>query len=101
MVNIVKSHKAEIEELCRRYGVRLLYLFGSAVGTSFRPQSDIDMAVAFDRDGIEGSFDQFFGFKSALEELLLRPVDLVCIERIRNRVFRKELESTSELLYAA
>jgi predicted nucleotidyltransferase len=101
MVEVINSHRTEIEKLCRDHGVRLLYLFGSAVGARFKPQSDIDMAVAFNRDGIAGSFDQFFDFKASLEELLSRPVDLVCIDRIRNRVFRKELEAGRELLYAA
>jgi hypothetical protein len=35
----------EIAELCRRYRVRELSVFGSFLGEDFRPDSDIDLLV--------------------------------------------------------
>ena len=38
---------AQLEELCRRYQVRELSLFGSAARGELRPESDIDLLVEF------------------------------------------------------
>lgn len=91
----------EMAPLCRKYGVKELYLFGSALGDDFGPHSDVDLAVIFSRQGVAGSFDQYFDFKTELEHLLGRPVDLVCAASIRNSVFRQELDRTKRLIYAA
>jgi hypothetical protein len=37
-----------IAELCRRYGVRELSVFGSATRGDMRPDSDVDLLVSFD-----------------------------------------------------
>lgn len=37
-----------LAEVCRRYGVRQLSLFGSAVGGEMCPESDIDIMVEFE-----------------------------------------------------
>ena len=47
MASVLDSHLAEIPDLCRRYGVARLELFGSAAGDAFDPQrSDLDFLVA-------------------------------------------------------
>lgn len=51
MASILDLHLAEIPDLCRRYGVARLELFGSAAGDAFDPQrSDLDFLVEFDAD---------------------------------------------------
>ncbi len=100
-MGIVDQQAEQIGALCRKHGVRELYLFGSALREDFGPKSDIDLAVVFSRKGVAGSFDQYFDFKSELEQLLQRPVDLVCATSVRNSVFRQELDQTKRLIYAA
>lgn len=100
-MSIVDETKRQIIQLCKKYGVKELYLFGSALREDFGPQSDIDMAVVFSRAGVAGSFDQYFDFKAELEQLLGRSVDLACIGSVRNSVFRQELDETKRLIYAA
>ncbi|MBN1510197.1 MAG: nucleotidyltransferase domain-containing protein [Sedimentisphaerales bacterium] len=100
-MSIVDEIKEDVVRLCEQHGVKELYLFGSALRDDFGPQSDVDMAVVFSRVGIAGSFDQYFDFKTELERLLGRPVDLVCIGSVRNSVFRRELDETKRLIYAA
>ena len=78
-----------------------LYVFGSVLREDFGQQSDVDMAVVFSRTGVAGSFDQYFDFKADLEQLLGRPVDLVCAAGVRNSIFRRELYETKRLIYAA
>lgn len=100
-MRIIDEKVKEIANLCRKHRVRELYLFGSALREDFGPHSDIDLGVVFARDGVAGSFDQYFDFKTGLEQLLDRPVDLVCIASVRNPIMRRELDETKRLIYAA
>ena len=52
MASVLDAHLAEIPDLCRRFGVARLELFGSAASGAFDPQrSDLDFLVEFDADG--------------------------------------------------
>lgn len=108
---ITEAQLAELEELCRRFGVRRLALFGSAVRQQAKPgsgadafdpaRSDFDFTVEFDYSGPLRPSDQYFGLKEELESVLRRPVDLVCYTAIRNPYFRQEVDETQVELYAA
>jgi predicted nucleotidyltransferase len=100
-MGILDKKTEQIGLLCRKYSVKELYVFGSALREDFGPGSDIDLAVVFSRKGVAGSFDQYFDFKNEMEQLLCRPVDLVCTAGVRNSVFRGELDQTKRLIYAA
>ncbi len=57
--------------------------------------------VEFNRNGYQGAFEQYMGFKQHLEEIYQRPVDLVTIKKFRNPIFQKEVDSSKILIYAA
>jgi uncharacterized protein len=98
----IESHMSELGELCRRYGVRRLELFGSATGDKFHPDtSDIDFLVEFHDPEVPGYADRYFGLLESLQGLFGRPVDLVVDRAIRNAFFREAVERTKQLLYAA
>lgn len=65
-----------IADICRRYGVHELAIFGSAVGPEFGPKSDIDLLVEFESDA-EVGFLTLAGMQRELSEILGRKVDLV------------------------
>jgi predicted nucleotidyltransferase len=91
---------AELSELCRRYGVRRLDLFGSAATGAFDPaRSDIDFLVDFDEEPA-GLFDRYFALKESLEALYGRPVDLVTAGSLRNPHFIAAVNETRRLVYA-
>jgi predicted nucleotidyltransferase len=94
--------KSEIAELCRRFSVRRLELFGSATGEGFDPQhSDVDLLVEFEALADGQHADAYFGLRESLATLFNRPVDLVMTRAIRNPYFLKAIEPTRTLLYAA
>ena len=98
----VDQHLGEIGEICRRYCVRRLELFGSAAGTGFDPaRSDLDFLVQFEPLADGEHADAYFGLLEALESLFSRHVDLVMTRAIRNPYFIEAIESTRTLLYAA
>lgn len=90
-----------LHELCKKYDVKELYLFGSATTENFSGDSDLDFIVKFSRQGFEGAFDQYIDFKHELEQLFNRPVDLYHHKKFRNSLFQKEVERSKKLLYAA
>ena len=99
----IADKREELAELCRRYGVARLEVFGSAArGTDFDPQtSDADFLVEFNPDSGFGPFDQFFGLAEALRDALGRPVDLVESGAVRNPYLRAAIDRSRELVYAS
>jgi predicted nucleotidyltransferase len=91
-----------IRDLCRRWKVRELALFGSALGERFRPDSDIDLLVTFDA-GAEWSLFDHVRMQQELSALLGREVDLVSrrgVEASPNPVRRKAILDSASTLYA-
>ena len=66
--------------LVSRFGVTRLALFGSTVRDKARPDSDIDIVVAFDGPATS---KKFFGVQFLLEDELGCPVDLVTEKAMR------------------
>ncbi|MCM8595527.1 nucleotidyltransferase family protein [Accumulibacter sp.] len=101
MASILSPHITEIPELCRRYGVVRLELFGSATGDSFDPErSDLDFLVGFD-ESPANLFNRYFGLKESLEALYGRHVDLVMITAMENPHFIASANKTRQIVYAA
>jgi predicted nucleotidyltransferase len=103
MIAEISSHREELGELCRRFHVRRLDLFGSATSDDFDAvRSDLDFLVEFDPQAPEAlSLKTFFGLKEALEALFGRSVDLVEPSAIRNPYFKESVERSRESLFEA
>ena len=101
MVSMIEHKRVALVELCRRYRVEKLYLFGSAASDDFDTEcSDLDFVVCFADRAPTGEYaDRYLGFADDLERLFDRPVDLVTVQSIRNPYFRCEVESTRQLIY--
>ena len=89
----------EIADLCRRYQVRELAVFGSYLREDFRPDSDIDLLVEFDPDA-EIGFLSFARMGRELSDILHRPVDLVPKAGLKPKI-RDQVLSSRKVLYAA
>ena len=101
MLPLIEQHRAEIEALCRKYGVIRLDLFGSAAsGKLLSPDSDIDFFFEFDANPV-GLADRYFGLIEELELLLRRKVDLVSIQDVHNPYFLQVANVHRITLYAA
>jgi uncharacterized protein len=103
MITLVEERRVELAEICRRYGVRRLDLFGSAAATGFDPEvSDLDFVVSFQRRDPPELFNRYFGLKEDLEGLFGRGVDLVMEGTLKRDVrFVEEVARTRVPLYAA
>jgi predicted nucleotidyltransferase len=67
-----------LHRLRRRHGLRSAKLFGSAVRTDFRTDSDVDVAIDLDR---KPTLTDMIGIEQGLEQLFERDVDLVLQSR--------------------
>lgn len=100
MTELIERNRTALADLCRRFGVERLYVFGSAASGKLGPGSDVDFVVSMtDRAPTSAYADRFLDFAEAVEVLLGRRVDLVSEHAIRNPFFRREVEATRQLVY--
>src|SRR5271157_4475139 len=77
MLPLIAERRSQIADICRRFGVRRLAVFGSAArGQDFDPErSDVDFLVAFEPP--QGpSLGDYLALRDALAAAVGRPVDL-------------------------
>jgi predicted nucleotidyltransferase len=98
-MNPIEINRDKLNELCDTHKVKELYLFGSVLTEKFNDSSDIDMLIQFNQVDLLDYFDNYMDLKEKLEKLLLRPVDLVENQAIRNPIFRKVIEREKQLVY--
>lgn len=100
MIREVEQQRLPLTQLCKRYRVCELQLFGSAATGAFAPAtSDLDFVAEFADTQDADYADRYFDFAEALERLFNRPVDLITKRAIRNPYFRAEVERTAQVLY--
>lgn len=88
-----------LASFCMRHRIRRLSLFGSTLNGAARPDSDVDLLVEFEPDGIPGLIG-VAGMEAEFSRLLGgRPVDLRTAEDL-SRYFRDDVLRTAELQYA-
>jgi len=95
----IEVDEAQLADLCRRYRVRELLLFGSAARGEMRPDSDIDLLVEFLPNAVVGLVEHA-GLMLDLEMLLGRKVDLVSKNGLKPRI-RPYVLADAQLVYAA
>jgi predicted nucleotidyltransferase len=90
----------EIAQFCRRWQIKELSIFGSALREDFRADSDVDVLVAFDEQARWSLFD-LMRAERELELIFGREVDLVEKKAVRNPFRRQHILSHHEVIYAA
>ena len=102
MQPLIEAKRAQLAQLCRKYHVRRLEVFGSAARTDFdAASSDLDFLVELDPIAPVAYAQAYFSLKEALEALFHRPVDLVTSVSVNNPYFRASLAASRESVYAA
>jgi uncharacterized protein len=96
----VRVDRQKVAELCRRYGVAELALFGSVLRDDFRVDSDVDVLVSFGPEA-HPSLLELVELREDLKDLFGREVDLVERAGLRNPFRRRAILSTAEVVYAS
>ena len=85
--------------ICRRYSVKELSVFGSVVRGEMRPESDIDVMVEFEAGARIGLL-RFESLSEELGALMSRKVDLVTRRGLKDWI-RPEVLKEARTIYAA
>jgi predicted nucleotidyltransferase len=89
-----------LEQFCTKNRIKKLSLFGSVLRNDFRQESDIDVLVEFQKNGVPG----LLGISRMEHELSQifggRKIDLRTPEDL-SKYFRQQVLSTAEVQYAA
>ena len=88
----------QLEDLCRRHGIRRLAVFGSGARGELRPDSDLDVLVEFHPATRVGL--RFITIQDELTALLGRKVDL-CTPGFLSPHFRERVVAEAKPLYDA
>lgn len=99
-MKLIELNILKIAELCEKYRVKTLAVFGSILTDKFNDRSDVDLLVNFEDDVNYNTYaDNFFGLHDSLRNLFGREVDLVDESSVRNKYFKEELDETKRMIY--
>jgi predicted nucleotidyltransferase len=90
----------DIVNICKKYCIIELSLFGSSIRDDFNDNSDIDILVSFDNSSNINLFD-IMNLEKEFSQLLKREVDIVEKEALKNPIRKNKILSTREVIYAA
>lgn len=88
-----------VKELCSKYNIATLYIFGSATSNRFTETSDLDFLLTFDDIPLIEYADYFFDFMHDLENLYKRKIDLLTENSLTNPYLIKTINQTKQLIY--
>ena len=96
----VAVDRERIGAFCRKWKVRELSVFGSALRDDFGPDSDIDILVEL-RPGHGLTLYDWVDMIEELKQIFGRNVDLVAKGGLKNPFRRRAILRSAEVLYAA
>ncbi len=101
MIDLITDNLDAIGELCRRYGVRKLEVFGSAAtGEWDLATSDIDVIYVF-ADVSPGLAKRYLDFADALEALFGRRIDLIEERPFENPYFCYSVKKSRRVIFGS
>ena len=100
---VLEEYREQLHELCRRFEVERLDVFGSALNEKEfdRERSDIDFIVEFKPMEPVGHAKAYFGLLAALQDMFGRPIDLVEIRAVENPYLLDSVSKSRRQIYAA
>ncbi len=98
-MRIIDKNIGKINALCNKHKVSRLFVFGSIMTDKFKKTSDIDLLVDFTGVDLYDYADNYFDFKTSLEKLLKRKIDLLEDKAVKNPYLRESIDSSKRLIY--
>ena len=92
--------REKIEDFCRRWKIKEMAIFGSALREDFGPESDLDLLVTFSEEARWTLFD-WAEMIEELKKMTGREIDLVDREAIRNPLRRRSILARMEAIRGA
>ncbi len=87
-----------IAQFCQRWNIIEFALFGSVLRDDFRPDSDVDVLVTYERSH-RLTLSHLLGMQEEIEDLFQRSVDLVEKKQLKNPYRRSNILKTYRVIY--
>jgi len=88
----------EMVQLCKRYCITELSVFGSAIRDDFTPESDVNILVSFKKESNVSLFDMV-ELEGEFSQLLDKKANVVERESLRSPVRKHKIMSTRKIIY--
>ncbi len=98
--NGISISEQEILRVAKKYQIKKIEVFGSVLRPDFSSESDIDLLISFYENAEISLFD-LMDLESELSDLFKRNVDIIEPTALKNPIRKKNILSSSELIYAA
>jgi predicted nucleotidyltransferase len=98
----LKVPDKKLAEFCKKYRIQKLAFFGSVLREDFKPTSDVDILVEFEKGYTPGL--AFFAMPEELKKIFGRDVDLLTYQGInasKNPIRRKAILDSAQVYYVA
>lgn len=96
---LIETNIDRLKMICSTYNVDKMYLFGSALNSSFNEKSDIDFLVKFKSFELSEYFENYINLKENLKKLFGRDIDLVEEQTLKNPILIKSINKSKKLIY--
>jgi predicted nucleotidyltransferase len=103
MTACIEIDREQIADFCRRWRITEFSLFGSVLRDDFRPDSDVDVLVAFEPGAHPGPFG-LTDMEEELGRMFDRKLDVVtrrAVEENPNYIVRRHILQHLEPIFAA
>jgi predicted nucleotidyltransferase len=103
MIKAITEHQQDLHNLCRRFNVKRLDVFGSALleKTFDVQRSDIDFLVEFEKMEAVMHAKAYFGLLQALQDMFSCNIDLIEIKAVQNPYLLDSINKSRRRIYAA
>ncbi len=100
--NKLTDNLTDIQDACKRFGVKQLYVFGSITNSRFNTQSDVDFLVSFKKSAYTHFFDNYMDLHYRLAEIMHHKIDLITEDALLNEpnpYFNKNVDNAKILVF--
>jgi len=100
-MELKETIKLSSNDLCKRFGIKRLGLFGSVARGDYTAESDIDFFVEFDSPTPESMPDRYFGFIREASSRFGREVQLLTPRMLRNPHLKRSIEKDLTFIHGS
>lgn len=98
-MDLLIKNKEKIRELCEKFYVECLCLVGSAAKETLTDEGDMDFLARSKPFDLYYYLGNYLDFRSKLQGLFQRKMDLVEEQSLRNPVLEKSIDRNKRLVY--
>jgi len=98
-MDLRKEITSSSPEMCKRFGVKRLGLFGSVARGEDSPSSDIDFLAEFEDPSPENMPERYFGFIEEAGRRYQRSIQLLTPRMIRNPYLKRAIDKDLMIVY--